>query len=60
MSFTPERIQSQRTLMTGLNAQSVEQDMVFKFCKTCLDMRQFLPNGYSDEPKKCDVCHREL
>jgi len=30
--------------------------MVFKYCRKCFDMRQFLPNGYSNTPKHCDVC----
>jgi len=29
--------------------------MVFKYCKKCFDMRQFLPNGY-DAPRHCDIC----
>lgn len=34
--------------------------MVFKFCYKCVGMRQFLPDGYSDGPMKCDVCGNEL
>ncbi len=33
--------------------------MVFKYCKHCFDMRQFLPNGYPDKPRRCDICHNE-
>ena len=33
--------------------------MPFSFCKRCMDMRQFLPNGYDDLPRHCDVCGAE-
>jgi len=33
--------------------------MVFKFCVYCVEWRQFLPNDYSTEPRKCDVCNNQ-
>jgi rRNA maturation endonuclease Nob1 len=30
-------------------------NMVFKYCKRCVGIRQFLPNGY-DSPRHCDIC----
>tara|TARA_R110000824_G_scaffold218440_5_gene405144 strand:+ start:3465 stop:3587 length:123 start_codon:yes stop_codon:yes gene_type:complete len=39
---------------------------MFKFCKKCVAMRQFLPilkrmldNGYDDLPRCCDMCGAE-
>ena len=34
--------------------------MIFKYCKKCYDIRQFVEGNtaaeLSDEPKHCDVC----
>ena len=40
---------------------------MFKYCKKCVAIRQFLPeffhlfapNGYDDIPRHCDVCGAE-
>ena len=32
---------------------------MFKFCKKCVGMRQFLPNGHNDN-LKCDICGLEI
>ena len=32
---------------------------IFKYCRKCFDMRQFLPNGYDNLPRHCDVCGAE-
>ena len=32
---------------------------MFKFCRKCVSMRQFLPNGYEDLPRHCDICGAE-
>ena len=32
---------------------------MFKFCRKCVAMRQFLPNGYDDLPRHCDICGSE-
>ncbi len=28
---------------------------MFKYCRKCVGMRQFLPNGYSNI-RRCDIC----
>lgn len=39
--------------------------MVFKYCKKCIAIRQFLPNGYPVDdngnsiPRHCDICGSE-
>jgi len=35
--------------------------MVFKWCRKCLGIRQFLPNGYPEDGEKrcCDICGAE-
>ena len=39
--------------------------MVFKYCKKCIAIRQFLPNGYPVDdngkpiPRRCDICGSE-
>jgi hypothetical protein len=33
--------------------------MVFKYCKKCYGMRQFLPNGYGKNPRHCDICNTQ-
>lgn len=33
--------------------------MVFKFCRKCCGIRQFLPNGYENLPRHCDICGAE-
>lgn len=32
--------------------------MVFKYCKKCVSIRQFLPNGY-EVIRHCDICGSE-
>ena len=44
---------TKNSLKNQLGKDSINE--VFKFCKKCVAMRQFLPNGY-DEPRHCDVC----
>jgi len=32
---------------------------MFKYCRKCIGIRQFLPNGYENLPRHCDVCGSE-
>jgi len=41
------------------SSRKVKGNELFKFCSKCMEMRQFLPNGYDDLPRHCDVCGAE-